>query len=132
MFDGNDDGEKEFAPRGSMVGGDGGGCGGGGGDGGGGSGSGGGARGASLCGTLKALLMASTYRVRSATARLIASFCSDASSRVQEDLSHKSAASTNRFGRFIREKLIAAGTTGKHLRNLDGLLRIHYLLHIMN
>lgn len=104
LFDGNNDGEKEIAPRGSMVGG---------------VGVGVGARGASLCDTLKALLMASTYRVRSATARLIASFCNDDSSRMHEDPSHKSAVSTNRFGCFIREKLIAAGTTGKQLRNQE-------------
>lgn len=100
LFDSNNDGENELAPRGSMVGG--------------GVSS---ARGASLCGTLKTLLMASTYRVRSATARLIASFCGDDSSRMMhEDPSHESAASMNRFGRFIREKIIAAGTTGKHVR----------------
>lgn len=65
-----------------------------------------------MCGTLKTLLMSSSYPVRSATARLISSLCSDGSSSVD------GAGNTSRAGCFFREALIAARTTGKSPVNL--------------
>lgn len=60
-----------------------------------------------LCGTLKTLLMSSSYPVRSATARLISSLCSEGPSSAEV------TGNANRAGCFFREALVAARTTGK-------------------
>lgn len=83
-----------------------------------------------LCSTLKTLLMSSSYRVRSATARLITSLCSDSRFSEEPSTADENAAVCSgdgdggggggRGGRktgglFFREVLIAAGATGnKH------------------
>lgn len=59
-----------------------------------------------LCGTLKTLLMSSSFAVRSTTARLISSLCSDGSPPA------KGTGNANRAGCFFREALLAARTTG--------------------
>eukprot|EP00903_Cladosiphon_okamuranus_P005498 g5479.t1 len=100
------DGAREFSPREMVAGG-----------GGGGSGRSLPTSSDGLCNTLKTLLMASSYWVRSATARLVTSLCSD--SRFSE---HRSEADENAAvslasggrktgGLFFREVLIAAGET---------------------
>lgn len=97
------DGAREFAPREMVPGG-------------------GGGRSAQsssggLCSTLKTLLMSPSYRVRSATARLIASLCNDHRFSEEPAAAHENAA-TGRGGRngaclFFRETMVAAGATGK-------------------
>lgn len=98
------DGAREFAPHKMMT-----------------SGGGGGKSAQSssggLCNTLKTLLMSSSYRVRSGTARLIASLCND--SRLSEKpAAAQGHAATGGGGRkgaclFFRETLVAAGATGE-------------------
>lgn len=65
-----------------------------------------------LCNTLKALLMSSSYRVRSATARLIASLCNDAPFPETLVVHERDVSGTKRAGRFFREALLSAGATG--------------------
>ncbi|CAM9618499.1 unnamed protein product [Ectocarpus fasciculatus] len=63
-----------------------------------------------LCSTLKTLLMSSSYRVRSATARLITSLCRDVPFGEDSELAH---VGSRRKGSslFFREILLAAGST---------------------
>lgn len=98
------DGAREFAPREMAAGG------------------GGGGRSAQsssggLCSTLKMLLMSSSYRVRSATARLIASLCNDSrlSKKPAAAQEHAATGGGGRKGAclFFRETLVAAGATGE-------------------
>lgn len=68
-----------------------------------------------LCNTLKTLLMSSSYRVRSATARLITSLCHDLPFEDSE-LAHENAAVGSRrngSSLYFREILLAVGSTGK-------------------
>lgn len=69
-----------------------------------------------LCSTLKTLLMSSSYLVRSATARLMASLCNDNRCSEESATAHENAATGggDREGAslFFRETLIAAGATG--------------------
>lgn len=69
----------------------------------------------SLCSTLKALLMSSSYRVRSAAARLVVSLCGVGTSSSAEPADHESEVESDndKVERFFRETLLAAGTTGK-------------------
>lgn len=67
-----------------------------------------------LCGSFKALLMSSSHRVRTATARLVTTLCGDkplADTATCEDATG-AARTTRLFGPFVRERLIAAGVTG--------------------
>lgn len=94
-----------------------------------------------LCDTLKTLLMSSSYRVRSATARLVTSLCSDGRFCEEPAAADKSTTACgaggggagggggkNRSGLFFREVLIAAGATG----NLTRLpVRIVELFNLM-
>ncbi|CAN0375875.1 unnamed protein product, partial [Ectocarpus sp. 12 AP-2014] len=67
-----------------------------------------------LCSTLKTLLMSSSYRVRSATARLITSLCRDVPFGEDSELAHEIAAVGSRrngISLFFREILLAAGST---------------------
>lgn len=66
-----------------------------------------------LCSTLKALLMSSSYRVRSATARLLVSFCSDNPPSGGHDADEAIMSDATEIGLFFRETLIAAGATGE-------------------
>lgn len=69
-----------------------------------------------LCSMLKTLLMSSSYRVRSATARLITSLCRDVPFGEDSELAHENAAVGSRrngSSLFFREILLAAGSTGK-------------------
>lgn len=62
--------------------------------------------------TIKTLLMSSSYRVRSATAQLIATLCSDklpTEPEAQENVIY----GVRGGGCFFRETLLAAGTAGK-------------------
>lgn len=74
-----------------------------------------------LCSTLKTLLMSPSYRVRSATARLITSLCADDRVWHSEDPAEahgNGAAAGGRAegtGLFFREILLGAGATGKYL-----------------
>lgn len=72
-----------------------------------------------LCSTLKTLLMSPSYRVRSATARLITSLCADDRNRYPEGTmeAHGNDATAGGFakgtGHFFRETLLEAGATGE-------------------
>lgn len=78
-----------------------------------------------LCSTLKTLLMSSSYRVRSATARLITSLCSDSPLPEESATADENAAvcggggagggGRKGSGLFFREVLIAAGATGNEV-----------------
>lgn len=65
-----------------------------------------------LCGTLKAMLMSSSFGVRSATARLLASLCNYGAPSVGDSTPSRDAEHSTKAGTFFRETLIAAGTTG--------------------
>ncbi|CAM9827019.1 unnamed protein product [Ectocarpus sp. 6 AP-2014] len=67
-----------------------------------------------LCSTLKTLLMSSSYRVRSATARLITSLCRDVPFGEDSEQGHENVAMGSRrngSSLFFREILLAAGST---------------------
>lgn len=113
------DGAREFAPREMLAGGGGGGC-----------GSSLPTSSGGLCNTLKTLLMSSSYRVRSATARLVTSLCSDGRFSGEPAAADENVAACGggdggrgggagcggggrkTSGLFFREVLIAAGATG--------------------
>lgn len=95
-----------------------------------------------MCGVLKMLLMSSSYRVRTATARLITTLCGGGDQQIACDdicggayeragAASGSAERLLSFASFFREKLIAVGVTGWwFLQGSEGLrngnsVRVH-------
>lgn len=66
-----------------------------------------------LCSALKALLMSSSYRVRSAAARLVRSLCVARTSASPANHEGDVGGDNDKVERFFRETLLAAGTTGE-------------------